>query len=108
MKPNGYFLFDYLNEPYVRSLTTDETEFDIEGVLFRTRKEFDGRTVIKHIEVVDGNKVHHFSEQVNMYQKHEIVDQLQHVGFSIEKTLGNYDLQPHENHSPRLIVIAKK
>ena len=108
LKTNGYFLFDYLNEPYVRSLTTDVTEFDIEGIQFSTQKEFHGRTVIKRIEVSDGDAKYHFSEQVNMYQKQEIIDQLQTVGLTIEKIWGNYDLQPHENLSPRLIVIAKK
>lgn len=108
LKKGGYFLFDYLNETYVRSLSTKETCFEIEGISFKTHKEFDGRWVIKHIEVKDQQNTFHFAEKVAMYNKNEIETVLQNLEFSAIKVFGNYNLDSFTSESPRLILLCQK
>lgn len=108
LKPGGSFLFDYLNESYVRRLPTDTSEFKVEGIAFRTGKEFRGRWVIKHIEVDDNGRVHRFEEKVAMYSREEITDRLLAAGFQIGQTFGDYHLAPYSDESPRLILTAFK
>ena len=107
LKDNGWFLFDYLNEPYVRHLKQLNTGFEIEGVTFKTRKEFKDRWVIKHIEVIDQGQHFHFSEKVAMYAKAELEHVLQSLGFEIVKVYGSYRLEAYQEQSPRLILLAK-
>ena len=108
LKNGGCFLFDYLNEPYVRNLPTAPTEFTLEGIRFRTEKSFSGRWVIKHIDVWDGNMQHRFSEQVAMYSKDEIVAKLAGNGFTVDHIWGDYQLGAYTPQSPRLILTSFK
>jgi len=108
LKPKGIFLFDYLNESYVRNLPTEPTHFTIEGIDFITRKEFSGRWVIKHIEVHDGQKVYHFSEKVAMYSEQEITHELSKYNIQKTSLLGDYELGEYTPFSPRCILIGKK
>jgi len=108
LKPGGCFLFDYLNEPYVRNLPTDPTEFTVEGIHFKTEKEFRDRWVIKHIRVTDQNCVHHFTERVAMYSRGEIINRLTAEGFEVLQSYGDYPLSAYGEHSPRLILVAVK
>jgi cyclopropane fatty-acyl-phospholipid synthase-like methyltransferase len=108
LKKDGYFLFDYLNADYVRALNTDSTEFVIEGIRFKTKKEFKDRWVIKHIHVTDGEKQYTYSERVALYLKHEIVHELENLGFEIIKKFGDYQLNAFKSNSPRLILVGHK
>lgn len=108
LRPQGVFLFDYLNEPYVRNLPTEPGTFTVEGVSFRTEKEFRDRWVIKHIEVKDGDHVYRFSEQVAMYGKTEIEQQLSLAGFASFSLWGDYQLGTYTPSSPRLILSCIK
>lgn len=107
LKKGGYFLFDYLNEPYVRNGKNFSNDFDIDGVNFKTTKEFLGRWVVKHITITDNNQTFKFSEQVAMYSKNEIENILQKLGFQIMKTYGSYQLEEYAAFSPRLIIVAE-
>lgn len=108
LRPQGIFLFDYLNESYVRNLPTDPATFAVEGVQFRTEKEFRGRWVIKHIEVTDGGHTYRFSEQVAMYSKSEVEQQLTLAGFTPKDLWGDYQLGTYTQQSPRLILVSTK
>jgi len=108
LKPGGLFIFDYLNEPYVRQLKTEKETFEIEGIQFTTHKEFSGRKVIKHIAVKDGSQVYQYAEQVSMYGEKELAAVLKNLGFSIQKTYGDYTLNEYAEASARLIITAKK
>lgn len=108
LRPQGVFLFDYLNETYVRQLSTEPATFTVEGVHFRTEKAFEGRWVIKHIEVKDGAATHRFSERVAMYGKEEIEEQLALAGFTPLSVWGDYQLGTYTQQSPRLILSTIK
>lgn len=108
LRPGGIFLFDYLNERYVRNLSTEATEFDIDGVRFRTRKEINDGWVIKHIEVGDGEHDYRFSERVALYTEADIRERLTEIGFTVNETWGNYRLEAFGDNSPRLILQATK
>lgn len=108
LRPQGVFLFDYLNEPYVRNLPLEPAVFTVEGVRFRTEKEFRGRWVIKHIEVTDGGQVHRFEERVAMYGKAEIEEHLSLAGLRPFLGWGDYRLGNYTQQSPRLIIACIK
>lgn len=107
LKKDGYFLFDYLNESYVRNLHVMDNTFEIEGVKFRTHKNFEGRWVIKNIEVADGEQKFYYKEKVAMYAQHEIVDKLQTLNLEVISTFGNYKLDDYTLQSPRLILLCR-
>ena len=43
-----------------------------------------------------------------IYARDEILQLLADCGFEIEMTLGNWDLTPYQENSPKIIVVAKK
>lgn len=108
LKPGGYFLFDYLNDFYVRNQDNNIKEFVSENIGFRTSKEFTKNRVIKKIEVQDGPHTYSFSEKVALYNPQTISDNLTQRGFHILEQYGSYLLEEYEETSPRCIFVAQR
>lgn len=106
---NGFFIFDFLNEKYVRSHLVSKDIKEIDGIVFTQERNIQDNVVIKKIEVKDKFQTLYFTEQVNLLTRNELTKMLNKTGFDIQYIFGDYKLNKFdENSSPRLIFIAKK
>lgn len=109
LKPNGYFVFDFLNERYVKNkLIATETK-TIDGITFHISKKNENNTIIKDINFTDNNEVFHFEERVKLFGR-SYFEELAHASnLKIIHSFGNYHLSEFDlETSPRLILVLQK
>lgn len=109
LKPNGLFVFDFLNAQCVRNNFVANMEPTIDGITFHITKTIENHTVIKNIDFTDNNKAYHFEERVKLFDKSYFDGLAQECGFTLLHTFGNYQLEPFDlQTSPRLILVLQK
>lgn len=105
LKKNGYFIFDFLNESYLRKnlIKKDFVIINSKKVLQERRIEND--FVFKDIKI--GSKI--YNERIKLYPLTTIKTELEETGFSIHRVFGDYYGNKFEkNKSKRFIIIAQK
>lgn len=109
LKPNGIFVFDFLNADYVKnSLTTCDVK-TMDNITFHISKKIENNTVIKNIDFDVNGEIFHFEERVKLFDKPYFEGLAKDCHLEIVETFGNYQLEEFEiNSSPRLILILKK
>lgn len=109
LHPEGKFIFDYLNLNYtLRHLVAAETK-EIEGIRFDLHRSFDGKHILKKIDVLDQDQKMQFEEKVRGFRIEEMEEMLIRQGFTIENSFGNFELAPYDKeNSERMILICKK
>ena len=109
LKPNGLFVFDYLNSEYVRGIIKPKDAITIDGITFNIKKRMEGITVIKNINFIDKGQEFNFEERVKLFDKAYFEGLATDCNLSILHAFGNYQLQEFEvNTSPRLILVLQK
>lgn len=109
LKPNGLFVFDFLNAQCVRNNFVENMEQTIDGITFHITKTIENNTVIKNIDFTDNNKAYHFEERVKLFDKSYFDGLAKECGFTLLHTFGNYQLESFDlQTSPRLILVLQK
>lgn len=109
LKPNGLFVFDYLNSEFVQRQLMDSDFKTIDGINFSITKKIDNNTVIKNIDFSDQGQEFHYEERVKLFDKSYFDALAKECGLTILHTFGNYELQDFSSHtSPRLILVLQK
>ncbi len=109
LKPGGTLVVDYFNAAYVLKNLEAEKQITIDSVGFHIQKYFDGRRIIKTIEIQDGEQRFYYAERVRAYSDGDLKKLIQQAGFSIEHVFGDYQLNSFDKDaSPRCIIAAKK
>lgn len=105
----GYFVFDFINQPYLENNLVPESEKKIDGYVIREIRKIEKGRVIKTIKIMKDNNQQKFIESVKLYSKKEIVNRFERIGFNVLKVFGNYDGDDYnELSSDRLIIIFQK
>ncbi|MBK8737602.1 MAG: class I SAM-dependent methyltransferase [Saprospiraceae bacterium] len=109
LKPNGYFLIDYLNTSRITGLVDEQEEKVIDNVEFKITKFVKGNWIVKEIIVCEGNKCRIFEEHVKLYSMDELKRLFEQVGLKFQKAFGNYKMSDYlESESERMILLFKK
>lgn len=109
LKPNGCFLFDYLNPNTLSHINTDPETKVIDDVQFDIQRRIKGEYVIKTIHVVDQGRIHTFYEKVKLIYPKTFREMLERSGFTVEHEWGDYQLSTlNTGSSPRYITLARK
>ena len=109
LKPNGLFVFDYLNSEYVKSIMVECDSKTIDGITFNISKKIENNTIIKSIDFADKGESFHFEERVKLFDKAYFEGLAKECNLTILNTFGNYQLQEFDvNTSPRLILVLQK
>jgi SAM-dependent methyltransferase len=109
LKPNGIFVFDFLNADYVKNSIVENDTKTIDGITFKISKKIENQTVIKSIDFTDEGNNFHFEEQVKLFDKTYFEALAKDSNMEIINTFGNYQLDAFDaNTSLRLILIFKK
>jgi SAM-dependent methyltransferase len=111
IKPNGFFVIDYLNVHYAEDHLVHKSEKEIDGVNYYITKWFDETHFYKKIEVEDDalSTPLLFQEKVSKFSLGDFNDMLSFYGLQVQEVFGDYQLNAYDvKLSPRLIIIAKK
>ena len=109
LKPNGLFVFDYLNAEFVKNILTEKDIKTIDGITFNISKTIENNTVIKNIDFTDKGQNFHFEERVKLFDKNYFESLAEDCNLSILHTFGNYQLEEFKaESSPRLILVLQK
>jgi SAM-dependent methyltransferase len=105
LKKNGYFVFDFLNETYLRNNLVKKDVISMNGKKVVQERRIENNFVFKDIKI--GDKI--FSEKIKLYSQKTIKKELESVGFNINKVFGDYYGNSFmKNKSKRFILIAQK
>ncbi len=109
LKPNGIFVFDYLNSEYIKRILVSTDVKTIDGITFRISKKIENNTIIKSIDFTDNDKDFHFEERVKLFDKAYFEGLAKDCNLTVLHTFGNYQLQEFDlKTSPRLILVLQK
>ncbi|MGB0427940.1 MAG: class I SAM-dependent methyltransferase [Flavobacteriales bacterium] len=109
LKPNGLFLFDFMNAKKVISSLVEYEQKTIQGIDFQINRKVEKQTIFKTIRFSDQGESYEFTEQVFGLTKADFSQMFQKAGLNIQACFGDYQLNPFDEHqSPRLIILAKK
>lgn len=106
LKPNGIFVFDFLNVELVRKNMIPKETKTLEGVDFEVSRIIEKGYIKKKIKVQDQEHSYQFEEQLLDLEQAKIIQWAEKVGFEIRDTFGDYNLSSFDIHSsPRLIIV---
>lgn len=109
LKPESFFVLDYLNEEFVTRTLVPETTIHREGIDFHISKKIEGRHIIKDISFEIDGEAKHFFEKVKLHTLETIENYASECGFERVKIWGDYQLNDFKKEvSPRCINLFKK
>lgn len=109
LKPNGYFVIDFLNATKVVSCLKPESVEERRDVRFYITKKVENNQVVKTIKFAADQKNYCFEERVTLLNKRMLMNFTESVGLKVQSIFGNYNLEPFDEvHSDRLILVLKK
>lgn len=111
LKKDGLFVIDYLNIHYAeKQLIHNETR-EIDGTVYDIHRWDDEAHFYKKITVNDKELPQpiEYTEKVAKFSLGDFTDMLSYQGVQVQEVFGDYRFGPYDvQHSPRLIILAKK
>jgi ubiquinone/menaquinone biosynthesis C-methylase UbiE len=111
LSSNGTFVLDTLNRGHVLASLIPTEEKQLGEMCIRIRRHIteDGLRVEKETRVTQpGSPVTTYRESVRMYEKGEIKDMLEQIGFVNARFFGNLQGEVFSSSSPRMVFVASK
>ncbi len=108
LAPSGCLVIDFFNADYVvRTLKASE-ELELAGVHYEIRRRIEGEHVLKRIRITDGEKMLHYTEQVQLLHLRDFERMCKREHLHIDQQWGDYSGAPFDPHeSERLILFAR-
>lgn len=109
LQDDGYFVIDFFNRYFLeKNLIARSEDKAGDAAIIQTRR-FEGLRVIKEISIKKNGHSRNYTESVRMFSADELSEELNKIGFAIEKTFGDFQGNQYDKFSsPRIILIAKK
>ncbi len=109
LKPEGYFVIDFLNTCLVKNVLIKENKERRGDIEFYLKRYLENDFIVKDIYFEDQGQSFYFQERVKALQTQDFRRYLSEAGFNVLHLFGNYDLDFYEPHaSERMIFIAQK
>lgn len=112
LKDEGIFVLDFFNtypiiQKFVNGYIYNDSQ-TIDGIEFKIHKKSVGNIILKNIDITDGDKQFHYTEQVRLYTLQDFLDMFAKAGFFVKQVFGNYVLEGYkEEESDRMIFVLK-
>lgn len=109
LRPEGFFVLDFLNVQKVVSHLVAEEIVNRDGLRFHINRKLSGKVIIKDIRVVGDEIELNFKEEVDALTLEDFEKYFDIAGLEMRAVFGSYDLGPFDaKHSDRLILVAQK
>src|SRR5690242_17751709 len=106
VRPNGWFVIDFLNAGAVRSRLVPRETLRLDGTPIEVERSVssDGRYVCKTIRTGRGRR---FTERVRLFGAEEIEAMLARAGVAVQERYGDYNAAKLSSSSPRTILLGQ-
>lgn len=109
IKPGGGVVIDFFNQDLVVKNLVKYSEKEVDGILFRLKKEIINGEVIKTISFDDGGRSFEFQERVTLLNLEDFRKMFQEAGLRMGGVFGDYGFGEFiPGCSDRLILIGHK
>jgi len=109
LKPEGYFIIDYLNPDKVINELVENEQKVVDGIKFNINRRIEEGFIVKDIVFKADGETHFFQERVQILRREHFEYYFDKVGLMLESVFGDYDLNPFDfDKSDRMIFIVKK
>ncbi len=109
LKDDGYFVLDFLNADFVRSVIVPDSSVEKDQIVFNIKKHIEGEFIIKEIDFDDKGQHFHFFERVKLTSPENILKYADEFGFELLTRWGDYQLSDFdEKTSQRCINLFRK
>ncbi len=111
LKPGGRFIIDFINREPARAFIRSQSDEKLERnfIQFHITRRYTETHFIKHIEVLDQQKVFQFEEKVRSFTPDELITLFSRYGLKQEHLFGDYHFSPYvQDESPRMIITFTK
>lgn len=109
LNKNGLLFIDFLNSEQIkRTINGLKETKDIGGIRFNIHKEIIDDYIVKKIDIKDGEATYNFQEKVQLFKIEDFKKMFEISGFKIISSYGDYQMNPYNLNSSRLILCAKK
>lgn len=105
---DGILVIDFLNINKVESELINQEIKTINNITFKIKREINNGFIIKNINVIDGEKNYNFKETVMSLNLNDFKGYFNDFKLKIISTYGDYNLNPFNKKSERLIMVIKK
>lgn len=108
LNSNGILVIDFLNIHKVESELINQEIKTIDNITFKIKREINNGFIIKNINVIDGEKNYNFKETVMSLNLNDFQVYFNDFKLKIISKYGDYNLNPYNTNSERLIMVIKK
>jgi len=111
LKPGGRYVVDFLNAPQVRAnLVEASSEETPSGIKLDVRRAIEGHPprVVKRMQIVEGAEPREIVESVRLFERQDLEAMLTGAGLTPVSVWGDFHSAPHNDESPRCIILAQK
>lgn len=111
LKPNGFFIIDYLNVHYSEDHLRENETKHIDDTIYQIERWHDDSKFYKKITITDPSlpKPLEFTEKVSKFSFGDLTDMMSFQGLQVREVFGDYELGAYDvRKSPRMIIIAEK
>ena len=109
LNKNGLLFIDFLNSEQIKKNINGLKETkDIGGIRFNIHKKIIDNYIVKNISIKDGEANYNFQEKVQLFKIEDFKKMFEISGFEIISSYGDYQMNPYDPNSSRLILCAKK
>ena len=109
LKPEGFFVLDYLNQRFVREHLIEHSTVVKDGYIFKIHKKIEDNFIIKTINFTTEKQDFQFYEKVKLHTPEKILAYAEEAGFKRVNVWGDYQLNDFDElHSPRCINLFQK
>ncbi|MBU1677347.1 MAG: class I SAM-dependent methyltransferase [Bacteroidetes bacterium] len=108
LKKDGFVVFDYFNSNHVKNNLIENTERVINSKRIIEERRIEDNFVIKKIVIEENGNNSEFYERVKLYDSEFLIKKFSEIGFTIEKSFGNYNgAEFNQNKSKRMVLFLK-
>lgn len=111
LKPNGFFVIDYLNVHYAEDHLEKSEQLQLDNLIFYITRWHNETHFYKQIQVEEkgASRKHLFTEKVTKFSLGDFTDMLAYQDMQVQEVVGDYHLNGFNiRKSPRMIIIARK
>lgn len=108
LKVGGILIIDFFNDHSLRKNLKSADKIIVDGVEFFIERKIENNFVVKSIHIKDDKKEYDFEECVQLLELKDFEKYYSPYGLITEKVYGDYMLNPFNENSERLIIIARK
>jgi SAM-dependent methyltransferase len=110
LKPEGWFLIDYINRDSALTELVPEDRKRINGKLVTQWRRFDpvSKRLVKTIRIEHAGEVTTFFESVRLYSAEAMKAMAKSAGLTVHNLYGALDGRPRSIEAPRVILVGRK